>query len=227
MSDWIHLEDGADTWLVERDFLQSNWACIWNEGCVGIADVAAPDAQLGCCSVGAEMLDEEEAMGVAALGATLDAQTAQHFNEIQQSGALREVESVRASWATRLVDQACIFLNRPGFSGGSGCALHIAALANNERPIDWKPSICWQLPVKVETTTSPDGSEQHTLRRWLRRDWGPEGETMAWCCTERAGGQEPDAFVGERVVIDSLAEELTELLGADLMARVVREIEDG
>ena len=25
---------------------------------------------------------------------------------------------------TRVVDGACVFLNRPGFSGGAGCALH-------------------------------------------------------------------------------------------------------
>ncbi len=31
-------------------------------------------------------------------------------------------------WMTRLVDDACIFLNRPGFAAGAGCALHTAAL---------------------------------------------------------------------------------------------------
>ena len=41
---------------------------------------------------------------------------------------------------TRLVDGACIFLNRPGFEGGIGCALHSAALEAGERPLDWKPA---------------------------------------------------------------------------------------
>ena len=45
-----------------------------------------------------------------------------------------------------LVDGACIFLNRPGFPGGAGCGLHRAALEAGERPLDWKPDVCWQLP---------------------------------------------------------------------------------
>ena len=51
---------------------------------------------------------------------------------------------------TRVVDGACIFLNRPGFAGGEGCALHIAALACDESPTEWKPSVCWQLPLRVD-----------------------------------------------------------------------------
>ena len=34
--------------------------------------------------------------------------------------------------ATRIVTGACIFLNRPGFPGGPGCALHRAALERGE-----------------------------------------------------------------------------------------------
>ena len=54
---------------------------------------------------------------------------------------------------TRLVDGACIFLNRPGFEGGIGCALHTAALEAGERPLDWKPQVCWQLPLRLEDHT--------------------------------------------------------------------------
>lgn len=225
MSDWIHIEDGDNAWAFDAAFLESNWTCIWNRGCEGIADVAAPDAQLGCCSVGAEMLDEDEAMRISALAATLDAKTAQFAGKIAEWGALRPAESQRATWATQVVDGACVFLNRPGFAGGSGCALHIAAVANDESYLEWKPSICWQLPIKVEVGTGADGSEQRTLRRWLRSDWGAEGDTMAWCCTERPEASQADAFVGDRQVIDSLSNELTELLGAELMDKVVAEVD--
>src|SRR5918994_2179629 len=51
---------------------------------------------------------------------------------------------------TRVVGGACIFLNRPGFAGGAGCALHLAAMDAGEPPIEWKPSVCWQLPVRVD-----------------------------------------------------------------------------
>ena len=46
-------------------------------------------------------------------------------------------------WATLVVDDACVFLNRPDFPGGPGCALHRAALDAGERPMDWKPNVCW------------------------------------------------------------------------------------
>ena len=49
---------------------------------------------------------------------------------------------------TRVVDGACIFLNRTGFAGGAGCALHLAAFDAGESPIDFKPSVCWQLPIR-------------------------------------------------------------------------------
>ncbi len=29
-----------------------------------------------------------------------------------------------------------------------------------------------------------NGVEVATVRRWTRADWGDEGDTMAWCCTE-------------------------------------------
>ena len=35
---------------------------------------------------------------------------------------------------TRLLDDACIFLNRPGFAGGAGCAFHIAARGGASTP---------------------------------------------------------------------------------------------
>lgn len=213
----IRLDDGDRTWNFDRSFLESNWTCIWNQGCVGIAAEPDSEAQLGCCSVGAEMLDEDEAMRIAALAATLDSTTAQFASEIAARGALRDAESDRASLATRVVDGACIFLNRPGFPGGEGCALHLAAVASGEPHIDWKPSICWQLPIKVERSEA-NGTEM-LVRGWLRSDWGPEGESMAYCCTERDSAV-ANAFVGERPVIETLRSELEALLGSDLLDRL-------
>jgi len=101
-------------------------------------------------------------------------------------------------------------LNRPGFDGGHGCVLHAEATRQDESPLDWKPSICWQLPLKLES----DGDVTR-VRGWLRSDWGPEGDDMAWCCTERETNA--DAFVGDAPVIESLRPELDALLGAELV----------
>jgi hypothetical protein len=200
----IEIADGETLWRFDRDFLESNWTCLWGRGCKGILDHPAEELQQGCCSVGAEMTDEEEAMTISALASAIPLRLWQHHGS-------RDADDVFADDTrrnTKVVDGACIFLNRPGFAGGVGCALHIAAEAVGESPADWKPSVCWQLPIRVDWQMQADGIEHATVRRWSRADWGEEGTTMAWCCTEGS-----DAYVGDRPVIDSLAAELTRVVG--------------
>ncbi len=212
---WLDLDVGDTQWRIDRTFLESNWSCIWDRGCAGIEEDSAIEAQLGCCSVGAQMLDEEEAMLIAALGATLDPSYTQFAHVIERDGALNDERS-----NTRTVDGACVFLNRPGFAGGAGCALHAEADRLGESYIDWKPSICWQLPIKIERHETTAGSPHATLRAWSRADWGPDGETMAYCCTER-DATAANAFVGDVPVIESLGDELTALLGDDVVGAIV------
>lgn len=210
---WLSIPDRDDVeWRVDTKFLQSNWTCIWNAGCDGIEDAAAPERGLGCCSVGVELLDQDEAMRIAALGATLEPEHFQ-FHAEAADGVLRD-----DLLHTRVVDGACIFLNRPGFAGGAGCALHGQAVREDESPLDWKPSVCWQLPLRVDRSIE-DGSPVATLRRWSRADWGPDGETMAWCCTEG-----DKAYVGETPVLVSLSEELRALMGDDVVVEIERQL---
>ena len=100
--------------------------------------------------------------------------------------------------------------------------LHLAALEFGESPIDWKPSVCWQLPIRVEWEMQPDGVEHATVRRWSRADWGDEGETMAWCCTERDDGAE--AYSGNERVVDSMADSLIALAGDEVYVELRRRI---
>src|ERR1700691_4917044 len=197
------IEDGEVVWRFDIAFLRSKWTCIWGRGCLGILPEPSPELGQGCCSVGAEFEDEDEARLIGALGATLDPLRFQYHSAAQAGGVFNDASRT----GTRVIDGACIFLNRPGFSGGAGCALHLAALDAGETPIEWKPSVCWQLPIKVDWEPGADDTEVATVRRWTRRDWGAEGETMAWCCTEGSL-----AFVGDRQVIDSLAPELEEIV---------------
>ena len=101
------------------------------------------------------------------------------------------LETEDGATKTRVVNGACIFLNEPDFAGGAGCALHIAALEAGERYIDWKPDVCWQLPLRLEHHTDDNGYVTSTLREWKRRDWGEGGDEFHWWCTES-----DDAFVG-------------------------------
>lgn len=88
---------------------------------------------------------------------------------------------------------ACIFLNRPGFEGGIGCALHSKALSNlGVEPWTMKPEVCWQLPVRrtQEWVKRPDGSEilKTTISEYDRRGWGEGGERPALVLLWRPGG---------------------------------------
>jgi hypothetical protein len=207
--------DGATVWRFDAGFLQSNWTCIWGRGCLGILDQPAEHLHQGCCSIGAELDGEEEAMRLSALAATIDPSRFQHHAEAAEAGVF--TDDGRRS--TRVVDGACIFLNRPGFAGGMGCALHLEAVASGESPVHWKPSVCWQLPVRVDWEAGEGDSEVATVRRWERADWGPEGETMAWCCTEGTR-----AYVGEAPVVEALGEELEALVGSTVYVELRRRL---
>jgi hypothetical protein len=200
-------------WSVDVGFLWSRWRCIWGEGCLGILDEPAEALGHGCCSVGTELLDEEEAMTISALAATLDADLFQ-FQAWAESHGIFEDDRRRR---TITVDGACVFLNRPGFEGGAGCALHRQALRDGDRPIDVKPSVCWQLPLVVERHSGG----RARLRRWGRQDRGPDGTTMAWCCTE-----DDNAQVGGRPTAEELADELRALVGPEVAVAIRERVAD-
>ena len=211
METFIDPVDGT-RWQIDMDFLASRWTCIWDRGCEGILDEPAASLGQGCCSLGTDLLDEDEARRVVALAATLDDSMFQ-YRSAAGDGVLDHTGR-----HTQLVDGACIFLNRPGFAGGQGCALHLGAIAHDESPTDWKPSACWQLPLKVERTD--DGVA--VLRRWSRGDWGPGGPAMHWWCTE-----EPAAHIGDQPVAVALAEEVEALVGPEVAVAIRRRVADG
>lgn len=211
MDEFIEIDEGDTVWRFERDFFVSNWTCIWGRGCKGI-DVR-PDTEngFGCCSLGAELDGVDEAMNLSACAATVPAHLFQFHDEAATGG----VFSTEERKSTRVVDGACIFLNRPGFAGGAGCALHLAASYFDESITDWKPSVCWQLPIKVDWEMGADGVETASVHRWDRSAWGEVGDDMAWCCTEG-----PEAYCGTRAVIDSLAEEITGIIGEPVYVKL-------
>ena len=67
------IADGEVLWRFDTAFLRSNWTCIWGRGCLGILPEPSPELGQGCCSVGAEFEDEDEARLIGALGATATA----------------------------------------------------------------------------------------------------------------------------------------------------------
>lgn len=215
-------------WRFEREFLTSNWACLFGRGCKGILAHEAEELDQGCCSLGAHFGEgaggEAESMQISAMAALLTPDVWQYHDvgttpwrpdEDEEPVAGHFGDAARTH--TRVVDDACVFLNRPGFAGGGGCALHLAAVESGESPIEWKPSVCWQLPLRVDwelaDPNEPDGPETATVRRWSRTDWGDHGRTMAWCCTERSEGGE--AYSGTEPVVVSMRDELIAVCDSD------------
>ena len=121
---------------------------------------------------------------------------------------------------TRLVDDACIFLNRPGSPQGAGCALHVAALEAGERPLDWKPNVCWQVPLRLEHSTDENGHVTSRLRDWKRRDWGDGGHRVPLVVHRGARG-----FSGDKPVYVSVRDEIIELIGAPIYDLLVASLE--
>jgi len=111
-----------------------------------------------------------------------------------------------------VVDGACIFLNRPGFPAGAGCALHQHALLRGVEPHTVKPDVCWQLPIRrtYRNVEMPDESSylEVTITEYDRRGWGPGGHDLDWYCSGN-----PAAHVGREPVYRSNSSELRELMG--------------
>lgn len=216
--DYEVIDAGDTIWRFERSFMTSRWTCIWGRGCQGILSEPSEHLAQGCCSVGAELDGVDEAMNLVALTAILTPEQFQFHAEATRGGVFKDTERTN----TRIVEGACIFLNRPGFAGGAGCALHLGALAHDESPVDWKPSVCWQLPIKVDWVQRDEHVEIATVRAWQRPDWGDDEETLAWWCTEA-----PEAYVGDRPVVESLAEELAATVGDEVYVELRRRLRPG
>lgn len=215
--EWVSFEDPDDqrTWMFDATFLRSNWSCIFGAGCLGVLDAPAAEMNQGCCSYGAHFVDDDDVANLVKHVVRLEPRHWQFHRRAEKRGFL-EPDDTGDGTKTALADDACIFLNRPGFAGGEGCALHIAATEAGERPLDWKPNVCWQLPLRLQHTTDDNGHMTSTLREWKRRDWGDGGAEFHWWCTE-----DPEAFVGTDPVYRYLRDEIVELIGED----VYRELE--
>ena len=126
----------------------------------------------------------------------------------RRSGAARSRSTGTATpspaWSTAPASSS----TGPSFPGGPGCALHRAALEAGERFMDWKPEVCWQLPLRRVDDTDAYGHVTSTVREWKRRDWGEGGEEFHWWCTD-----DPEAFVGHKPVYLEMRDELVELVG--------------
>ena len=128
--------------------------------------------------------------------------------------------------------QACIFHNRADFAPdgpdsppvGAGCALHGLALDQGRNPLETKPDVCWQLPIRrtYRDVERQDGStySEVSIGEYDRRGWGAGGHDLDWYCSGNT-----EAHVAPDPVYVTNEAELTELMGREAYRELVRHCE--
>ena len=225
---FVEFADPADDEQVLRcdlTWLTSSYMCIFGQGCKGIY-ANAPDT--GCCTLGAHFSDKDDEKRVASYVAQLDADLWQFRPE----GRVRKRDWIETDddgeRKTRTVEVdgqgACVFHNRTDFPAGAGCALHALALRQGRNPLETKPDVCWQLPIRrtFRTVERQDGTSytEVSIGEYDRRGWGPGGHDLDWYCSGNT-----EAHVGVEPVYVANAPELTELMGRPAYDELVRHCE--
>ena len=181
----------------------------------------APELEQGCCSYGAHFTDKADRKRVEPYAERLDADQWQFHDEARRSGRVAICKNEDGDGVTRLVDGACIFLNRPGFAGGAGCALHIGRARGRRAPHRLEARGVLAAPAPPGRQTDDNGHVTSTVREWKRRDWGEGGVEFHWWCTDA-----PDAFVAKEPVYITLADELVETVGKDVYKALAEHLDE-
>ncbi|MFN8074958.1 MAG: hypothetical protein U0Q15_21120 [Kineosporiaceae bacterium] len=228
---WVEFPDpataagGVPAQVVRADltWLTSRWQCLFGRGCAGI-EAQRPDD--GCCTLGAHFSDADDEARVAGWAARLTPADWQ-FSRADWAATVTETDddgTTSTARTTALVDGACVFLNRPGFAAGAGCALHALAAREGVDPLHAKPDVCWQLPLRrtYRSVERGDGTSylEVSIGEYDRRGWGPGGLDLDWYCTGL-----PAAHSAPAPVFVSLRAELVELLGEAAYAELARRCE--
>src|SRR5947209_6918971 len=215
--DWVEFPDPEDEDNVFRcdlTWLTSRWHCIFGSGCRGIIEGRPSD---GCCNHGAFFAGRDDEQRVRRYAAELTPETWQFYREGKR--AIATIEDGKRK--TRVVDGACIFHNRDDFDGPSGCALHQLALRKGLHPLETKPDVCWQVPIRrsFDWVERPDDTEVliTTIGEYDRRAWGPGGHDHKWWCTGA-----PEAHTAREPVYRSCAPELIAMMGQRGYDQLVR-----
>lgn len=223
--EFVNPDDADEVLRCDLTWLTSSYTCIFGSGCKGIyAD--SPDT--GCCTLGAHFADEDDEVRVAGFVAQLTPELWQlhpggkvkkkHWVEVDE-------DDERKTLAVEVDGQrGCVFANRPGFAGGQGCALHALALAQGRNPLETKPDVCWQLPIRrtFRTVERQDGTSytETSIGEYDRRGWGPGGHDLDWYCSGNT-----EAHVAVEPLYVTNEPELVALMGRAAYDELVRHCE--
>jgi hypothetical protein len=224
--EFVNPADESEVMRCDLTWLTSSYTCIFGQGCPGIyAD--APD--VGCCTLGAHFADKTDEKRVAGYVEMLDDKLWQQKpqgRQVRKKDWIELDEDGERKTRTTVVDgqQACVFQNRPDFHAGAGCALHALAYVLGKNPLETKPDVCWQLPIRrtFRNVERQDGTSytEVSITEYDRRGWGPGGHDLDWYCSGNT-----EAHVGVEPVYVSNEAELTELMGKAAYDELVRHCE--
>ena len=144
-------DDESEVMRCDLTWLTSSYHCIFGQGCKGIYK-ESPD--VGCCALGAHFADKDDEKRVADYVGMLD-ETLWQFRPAKKKKVKKDdwidvdEEGERKTMVVEYDGQsACIFHNRNDFHLGAGCALHALAFVLEKNPLETKPDVCWQLPIR-------------------------------------------------------------------------------
>ena len=217
--DWVEFrnpDNSEEIFKCDITWLTSYWQCIYGNGCCGI-DADKPDA--GCCSDGAyytNKMDEEQVLRSAKKLTKSEWQFYDQARDKSKKNLNISEIGLDKDRKTRKINDSCIFLNRvgyeaPGYTGKFGCALHHLANKEGSHPVDTKPDICWQLPLRRSWEVRDEGEKEITvvvIGEYERSAWGEGGADLDWYCTSNS-----EAHVGKIPVYQSSKTELIKMMG--------------
>lgn len=217
--DWVEFrnpDNSEEIFKCDITWLTSYWQCIYGNGCCGI-DADKPDA--GCCSDGAyytNKMDEERVLKSARKLTKSEWQFYDQARDKSKKNLNISEIGLDKDRKTRKINDSCIFLNRvgyeaPGYTGKFGCALHHLANKEGSHPLDTKPDICWQLPLRRSWEVRDEGEKEITvvvIGEYERSAWGEGGADLDWYCTSNS-----EAHVGKIPVYQSSKTELIKMMG--------------
>ena len=224
--EFVDPADDAQVFRCDLTWLTSNYTCIFGQGCPGIYKESP---EVGCCTLGAHFADKDDEKRVGAFVDQLDADTWQFRpdrKKVKKSDWLSTTTTAsRRPGRSRSTARApACSTTAPTSTRGAGCALHSLALQQGRNPLETKPDVCWQLPIRRTFRTVERADEtsytEVTISEYDRRGWGPGGHELDWYCSGNT-----EAHVGMEPLYVTNEPELTELMGKPAYDELVRHCE--
>jgi hypothetical protein len=228
--EFVNPADASEVMRCDLTWLTSSYMCIFGQGCKGIY-AGSPDT--GCCTLGAHFADKDDEKRVKRYVEQLDEDVWQFHpgRPVRKSDWIEKDDEGERKTKTLEVDgqSACVFHNRADFApsngpGGAGCALHALALQQGRHPLETKPDVCWQLPIrrKFREVERQDGTTytEVSIGEYDRRGWGAGGHDLDWYCSGNT-----EAHVAVEPVYVTHEAELVELMGRPAYAELARHCE--